>query len=57
MNDNSFSPNQFTRCPDCRRSNTVVFTIHTDGDGWFKCEACGAYASAPKLNESPREWR
>ena len=51
-----FGPEAFLKCPKCHRTNTVSFILHPDGDGWFECDACGSYASAPGLHQSDREW-
>jgi hypothetical protein len=47
-------PQDFLKCPNCHRTATVKFTIHTDGDCSFRCLACDTYAGGRKLHESSR---
>jgi len=47
-------PEDFLRCPNCRRSTTVEMAMHMDGDVGIHCRACDEYAMASPLNESCR---
>jgi len=47
-------PEDFLRCPNCRRSTTVELAMHMDGDVAIECRACGELAMAYPLHESCR---
>lgn len=49
-----YGPEDFLKCPNCHRTNTLTFALFTDGDCSFRCRACGAHASGHKLHESSR---